>query len=152
MARWRNTQMKLKIFTVLLSLLCGRKERGGGENKKQEQREKIKGKKKGARWKRRGGTKAGLVEGKGRRISKTTGWSSITNWWKLATCTTCIYNVTSVLGLFHQNMVFFLNILHHILYLVQIKSVQYFNWTPFSPFLKSGSSTDKWICQHFAFQ
>ena len=38
--------MKLKIFTILPSLLCGRKERGGGENEKQEQREKIKGQKK----------------------------------------------------------------------------------------------------------
>ena len=41
-----------------------------------------------------------------------------------------------------QNMFFFLNILHQILYLVLIKSVQYFNWALFSPFLKSGSSTD----------
>lgn len=49
MARWRNAQMKLKIFTILPSLLCGRKERGGGENEKQEQREKIKGQKKGER-------------------------------------------------------------------------------------------------------
>lgn len=36
--------MKLKIFTIVLSLLCGRKERGGGKNKKQKQREKIKDK------------------------------------------------------------------------------------------------------------
>lgn len=62
--------MKLKIFTILPSLLCGRKERGGGENEKQEQREKIKGQKK-KRGEKRERNKAALVERKGRRVSKS---------------------------------------------------------------------------------
>lgn len=65
--------MKLKIFTVLLSLLCGRKERGGGENKKQEQREKIKGKKKRSEVKKERRNEGRTCGRKGRRISKTTG-------------------------------------------------------------------------------